>query len=209
MALIDISMPLYEGMPAFPGDPPFRAEALRRLARGDPYELSQLSFGSHAGTHLDPPSHFLPDGASVDALDLEALNGPCEVVAVDPSRRSVGVEDLLHVRRGTARLLLRTANSARWAQRLAFFEDYVGLEREAAQRLVALGVRLVGIDALSVELDPHGGFPVHRELLGAGIAVLEGLLLGAVAPGAYGLTCLPLALRGGDGGPARAVLRSA
>jgi arylformamidase len=208
LRVIDVSMPLFEGMPSFPDDPSFVLEPLARLRRGEPYDLSRLVLGSHTGTHLDPPSHFFPGGVSVDRLDLEALLGPCLVVEGGSNLRTVEAAELANVPRGTRRVLLRTANSARWARKLEFFEDYVGLSLDGARRLVEQGVRLVGIDALSVETDPSLRFPVHRELLGHGVAILEGLLLGGVGPGDYDLSCLPLPVRDGDGGPARAVLRS-
>jgi arylformamidase len=206
MRRIDISMPLYPGMPSFPGDPEFGSRPLRSLARGDPYNLSGLSFGSHAGTHVDPPSHFVPGGAPADELDLEVLNGPCRVVEVDPHARFIGAGEVARVPAGTTRVLFRTPNSARWSTRLTFFPDYVALNPAAADALVEKHVRLVGLDALSIENDPSGAFPVHHALLGRGILILEGLLLGDAPAGEYTLECLPLRLKGGDGGPARATL---
>ena len=208
MRTIDVSMPLFAGMPAFPGDPPFASEAASRLERGDPYDLSRITMGSHAGTHVDPPSHFLPGARSAEALDLDVLNGPCEVFRVRGGGRLITAAMLSEVPAGTRRLLLRTENSERWARRLEFFEEYVHLGLDGAKALLKAGVRLVGIDSLSIESDPSGRFPVHRELLGHGALILEGLLLASAEPGAYELRCLPLALRGGDGGPARAVLAS-
>ena len=207
MRAIDVSMPLFEGMPAFPGDPPFASEAVLRTEQGGPYNLSRLSLGSHAGTHVDPPSHFVAGGVSADRLDLETLNGPCVVLEVGAQGRAVLLGDLDRIPQGTPRVLLRTSNSARWARRLEFFDDFVALDPDGALRLVERGVRLVGIDALSIETDMSGRFPVHRELLGRGVVILEGLLLHGVAPGPYDLACLPLAVRDGDGGPARAILR--
>jgi arylformamidase len=206
MRRIDVSMPLFAGMPAFPGDPVFGTAPLRRIERGDDYSLSSLSLGSHTGTHVDPPSHFVAGGATIDAIDLAALNGPCEVVDVPESSSSVGPEELPELPAAADRILFRTSNSARWADRLRFFRDYVALTLPAAQRLRERRVRLVGIDALSVENDPTGRFAVHRELLGHGILVLEGLLLDAAPAGSYHLECLPLRLQAGDGGPARAIL---
>jgi arylformamidase len=206
MRRIDISMPLFRGMPSFPGDPPFDVTPLSSIARGDPYDLSGLSFGSHAGTHVDPVGHFVPGGATADQLDLEDLNGPCRVVDVDASATFVGADDVARIPTETARVLFRTANSARWASGLTFFSDYVGLAPAAADALVARKVRLVGIDALSIENDPTGSFPVHHSLLRRGTLILEGLLLAAAPAGEYRLECLPLRLRDGDGGPARATL---
>jgi arylformamidase len=203
---IDISMHLRAGMAAFPGDPEFRSTPHRSLAHGDPYNISALAFGSHAGTHLDPPRHFIPDGTPTDRLDLEDFNGPCVVHSVDPTRTSVGPEEVARIPAGTLRVLFRTANSDRWRRSGEFFPDYVGLTPEAAEALVARRVRLVGIDSLSIESDTTGAFPVHHRLLGSGVLILEGLELADAPPGPYELVCLPLRLLNGDGGPARAVL---
>lgn len=205
---IDISMPLFDGMPSFPGDPPFRSSRVQRLEDGAPYDLSSLTLSTHAGTHLDPPSHFVSEGLAIDGIDLDTLSGPCVVLEVPPRCTSVGAPELEKLPPGVQRVLLRTSNSLRWAERLEFFPDFVGIELPAARLLTERGVRLVGIDALSIETDRTETYPVHRELLGRGILILEGLLLAEASPGAYELACLPLALRGGDGGPARAVLRT-
>jgi arylformamidase len=206
MRTIDVSMPIAPGMPGFPGDPTVAVQPTRRIDRGDPYDLSTWTFGSHVGTHVDPPSHFVRGGVTTDQLDLGILNGPCAVVDVDPASRVVGPADVARIPAGTVRVLFRTGNSLRWAREERFFPDYVALAPDAAGPLLARGVRLVGIDALSVELDESGKFPVHHALLGGGALVLEGLRLGETPAGAYELRCLPLRLVGGDGGPCRAVL---
>lgn len=204
----DLSMPVFPGMPTFPGDPPVEVVPVDRMAQGAAYDLSRLTLGTHAGTHVDPPAHFVPGGRTVDQLELEPLQGPCRVVEVPEDRRSVGADDVAAVPPGTVRVLFRTRNSRRWAARLEFFPDYVGLTLEAARAVRERGVRLVGIDALSIEQDRSGRFPVHRELLGHGVIIVEGLLLAEVAAGEYHLDCLPLRIRDGDGGPARVVLRA-
>ncbi len=201
---IDISMPLRTGMAAFPGDPAVRIERVRSTDRGDPYNLSSIAMGTHTGTHVDPPVHFVPGGRTVDALDLEVLNGPCRVVDVGDVDR-IGPGELAGRLDGVERLLLKSRNSPRWAREPTFFSDYVALTAEGAASLPA-AVRLVGIDALSIETDPSGRFPVHHQLLGRGTLILEGLLLGAAAPGDYRLRCLPLRIEGGDGAPVRALL---
>jgi arylformamidase len=206
MRRIDISMPLFPGMPAFPGDPPFGSTRLRSLAKGDAYNISWLSFGSHAGTHLDPPVHFVEGGATIDQIDLDVVNGPCRVVEVDAHATSVGVDDVAKIPAECPRVLFRTVNSARWAGSLTFFPDFVGLTAAAAEALVARKVRLVGLDSLSIENDPTGTFPVHHTLLGRGSLILEGLLLADAPGGDYVIECLPLRVRDGDGGPSRVVL---
>ena len=193
-------------MAAFPGDPEFAAHRTHSIDRGDAYNVSALTLGSHAGTHLDPPRHFLPEGLTTEQLDLAVFNGPCIVLAVDPQRDTIGPEDLARLPAGTQRVLFRTRNSDRWRLSPRFFPDYVGLSPAAADSLLARGVRLVGIDALSIESDPTGTFPVHHQLLNHGAIILEGLQLYDAPAGPYELACLPLRIQGGDGGPARAVL---
>lgn len=204
---LDISMPIRSGMPGFPGDPVVQVTPVKSVQRGDAYGVSSLSLSSHSGTHVDPPSHFLPGGMTVDELDLDLLNGPCEVVDARGSERIVDRAQVARIPGGTLRVLFRTPNSERWASSPEFFPDYVGLEPAAAVELIARGVRLVGIDSLSIELDPTGTFPVHHELLGGGALILEGLQLAGVEPGPYELRFLPLRIAGGDGGPGRALLR--
>ena len=165
---MDISMAIRAGMPAFPGDPEVAMRPVRRIEQGDPYNLSTWTLGSHAGTHVDPPLHFLSDGAAADRLDLKILNGRCHVVAIPPDRVRIDASDLVAVPAGAERVLFRTSNSDRWASVQRFFDDFVALSAEAAGALVAKRVRLVGIDALSIESDPSGRFPVHHALLGSG-----------------------------------------
>ena len=204
----DISLPIRPAMPRFPGDPEVEVHPLSVAGPGT-YGVSALSLGSHTGTHLDPPGHFVPGGAAVDRLDLDALNGPCTVVEVPTTRRFIGSADLPAAARSDERLLFRTGNSERWAAGSDYFPDYVALTGEAARALLDRRPRLVGIDALSVENDPTGRYPVHRALLGAGIPILEGLVLAGVPPGEYELVCAPLRLADGDGAPTRAFLRRA
>ncbi len=204
---LDISMPLLAGMPSFPGDPEFASAPVRRIARGDPYNLSQLTLGTHTGTHVDPPRHFDDRGLPTDRLDLDLLNGPCGVVRARADHGTLGPRELAGLPKGLERVLLRTSNSERWSRALEFFPEFDCLSLEGARFLRERGVRLVGIDALSVESDPSGRFPVHHELLSHGTVIVEGLLLAEAAEGRYELSCLPLRLRDGDGGPARAALR--
>ena len=204
--IVDLSFPLSGATPVFPGDPPVAVSVVRSIDRGDPYRLSRLQLGSHAGTHLDAPSHFLRDGVPVDQVDLALLNGPAEVLEIPDGSAAIGVGALASLPPGTTRVLFRTSNSRRWAKASTFFPDFVAVAPEAADALVDRGVRLVGVDGLSVENDPGGTFPVHHRLLAAGTWILEGLRLDGVPPGVHELRCLPLRLAGLDGSPCRAVL---
>ncbi|MGI0151547.1 MAG: cyclase family protein [Thermoplasmata archaeon] len=201
-----MSFPIRDRMAGFPGDPAVLLTPVHRIERGDPYDLSSLTMSSHTGTHVDPPRHFVRGGAGIDRVDLEILNGPARVVRIPRTVGTIGAESVEGVPAGTERVLFRTENSARWPPSFSFFPDYVALDESAARALLDRGVRLVGVDSLSVERDSTGTFPVHHRLLGGGALVLEGLVLGEVPEGKYDLACLPLRIVDGDGGPARATL---
>jgi arylformamidase len=207
MKIHDISLPVSESLVIWPGDPPVRITQPAHLDRGDLYTVSRLELGAHTGTHVDAPAHFVRGGAGVDRLTLDLLVGPAQVVHV-PKADVLTAEVLegLSIPPDTERLLFRTRNSERWAGGMGEFrEDYVGVADSGARWLVARGVRLVGIDYLSIS--PYDDLVTpHQTLLGAGVVVLEGLDLRGIAAGAYRLVCLPLKLVGGDGAPARTIL---
>jgi arylformamidase len=198
--ITDISRPIGPDTPVWPGDPPVVVERVASVEAGDPADVSRLQLGTHTGTHVDPPAHFLPGGVTVDELPLDVLVGPA-VVADLTGVPSIGPGVLagLGLPTGTVRLLLKTGREA-----AATAADGL-LSAEGARWLVDRGVLLVGADTLSVE-PATDAYPVHRLLLGAGVVLVEGLDLGSVAPGPYQLVCLPLRITGGDGAPARAVL---
>jgi arylformamidase len=207
MAIYDVTVSLRSGMPTWDGEPGPALHPLKQIGvDGEPARVSILTVGTHCGTHVDAPAHVIPGAGGVETLPLEALVGPCRVVQVEaaPLIRPADLEPLAT---GVQRLLLKTRGGALWDDP-TFRHDFVALAPAAAEWLVAQGVRLVGIDYLSV--DPYDAEPaaVHLILLGAGVVVLEGLDLRAVPPGAYDLAALPLKLDGADGAPARVVLRS-
>jgi len=203
--VIDVSVPIRPGMHAYPGDPVPAVEPVRRIARGDVCNLSLLTMGSHTGTHVDAPYHFLADGPRLGDVGLERMVGEA-LVADLRGRAAVDAGALRDVplRPGDI-LLCRTDNSWRW-ERPGFQQDFTYLTEDAAARLVALGVHAVGMDYLSIEQFGSSGFPVHHRLLGAGVFVIEGLDLRRVEAGRYTLVCLPLKMPDLDGAPARAVL---
>lgn len=203
---IDVSLPLRDGMIVYEGDPEVRFERVLEIARGDAANVSRVELGTHTGTHVDPPLHFADDGGGAELLPLDVLIGPAVVADARGAPGDIDAAALaaLEVPAGTERLLLRTRNEGLWER--PFTRDYVGVGEDAAHELVAMGVRLVGIDYLSIA--PSGEpAPTHRALLGAGVVVVEGLDLRAAPPGRYELVCLPLRIAGGDGAPARALLR--
>jgi arylformamidase len=199
--LIDVTQRISARLPVWPGDPPVHVAA---VSDGLPM-VSGLSMSCHAGTHVDAPAHFVPEGAGVDALPLDVLIGPAWVAHFagrGPLTAQVFAGAAIPT--GTVRLLIRSTNSDRVVD--AFDPDFVALAPDAAAWLLAHGVRLVGIDGPSIEAYDAPGDPIHRVLLAAGVIIVENLVLAGVAPGAYELICLPLPIVGCDGAPARVVL---
>ena len=203
---LDVSVPLGPGLPAYPGNPEFELQPVKRIADGGSSNVSRVVMGTHTGTHVDAPRHFFDTGEGVDALQIELLIGRARVVAIE-HRGSIGQQELAAAGlREDLRVLLRTPNSRLW-NGAPFHEDYAHLTEQGARYLVDQGVKVVGIDYLSVEQFKKPGAPAHRALLGAGVVVIEGLNLADVEPGMYEMYCLPLRIAGGDGAPARVVLR--
>jgi len=207
----DISLPISPTMLTWPGDPPVEVDPAHRIARGDAANVSELRLGSHTGTHVDPPFHFIDGAPTVEQLPLDVLMGDAVVVEIPKSAGTIGPEELEPAGiDGSTRVLFKTGNSALWGRPgLQFPDEYVSVSPEGAAWLVEGGVRLVGVDFLSVERRGSPGHPTHVTLLGAGMVIIEGLDLSEVAPGRYHLICLPLKIQGGDGAPARAVLLEA
>jgi len=206
MKLIDVSVPLDSNLPTYPGNTPFTLEAVKRIRDGGSSNVSSLHMSAHAGTHVDAPRHFFDNGSGTDALPLDLLIGRARVVEV-LSRKGIAAEDLSKLDLSEdIRLLIKTYNSRLWGSP-TFHADYVGMTESGARLLVDRGVKVVGVDYLSVEEFKKPGAPAHHVLLGGGTIVIEGLNLRDVEPGVYDLVCLPLRIVGADGAPARVVLR--
>ena len=204
--IFDISVPVFTGMVVYPGDAGAEVNPVREISRGDAANLSELRLGSHTGTHVDAPRHFVEAGATIDMMPMHLLVGRARVLDLTAVEAEVGPADLTAAGIGGAgRILLKTTNSALWSQ-AEFSKEFVSLSPAAADFLVERGTLLVGIDYLSIERFHPPVHRVHEALLKASVAVLEGVDLSGVPAGDYRLACLPLKIRGGDGAPARAVL---
>lgn len=211
MRFYDVSVPLHQHMPTYPGDPGIEINDWLSLANGDPANVSLLHFGAHTGTHIDAPAHFIAGASRVDSMPLEVLIGPALVIDVPDTFDRIDRAFIENIKdREYNRILFKTRNSLLWQNQLAFHENYVYLTHDAALALLDRDTKLVGIDYLSVEGYNSNNFQTHLALLGKEVVILEGLDLSAVPPGAYELICLPLKIAGGagDGAPARAVLRT-
>ena len=209
MKIYDVSVPISEKTPVYEGDPSVEISLKLSMEDGEIANVSQICMGVHTGTHVDAPNHFIKDAKKVADLDLETLIGKCRVVglgvdvmAIEPKH----VEDLKDV----TRVLFKTRNSDFWADvNQGFRKDFTYITPEAAKVLVENGVRLVGIDYLSVEAFDAETPETHITLLKKEVIILEGLDLREVSAGEYELICLPVKIAGGagDGSPSRTVLR--
>jgi arylformamidase len=209
MKIFDISVPLRNQMPTWPGSPGFHLERWQSIDRGDPVNCSRLDCDVHVGTHIDAPFHFLPSGITTDQMPLESLIGPAFIAHL-PHLKSITASDLktAGIPDETTRLLLHTDNSKLWENgKNEFFKNFVALTAGASRWIVERGIRLVGIDYLSVQRYADGP-ETHRILLQNEIIIVEGLNLSGINNGIYELICLPLRIVGAEGTPARAVLKT-
>lgn len=199
---IDITVPLRDGMFVYANNPEVHITRASSIAAGDTANVSRIEMGAHSGTHVDAPVHFIEGGQGAEALPLGPMIGPAVVVDATAvtGPLDAGALDGITIPAGATRVLFKTRNSALWAQD-AFTRDFSRFSGSGAQRILDLGIELVGLDYLSI-----GDQDAHHLLLGAGVIALEGIDLRHVEPGSYQLTCLPLKVVGCDGAPARAIL---
>lgn len=205
MKIIDISVNTSDKLPMWPGSTGFKLKHISKIGRGSPVNETCLEMNSHIGTHIDAPLHFIKNDKSIEKLPLEPFIG--SVIVVELSRiKQVGIEDLRKIDfpKGIKRIIFKTSNSKLWKSK-KFRKDYVGLTIEGARYLVKKGIRLVGVDYLSIAKYTEA-VEVHRILLGKNVFILEGLNLTGVKPGKYELVCLPVKISGSEAAPARAIL---
>lgn len=207
MRIYDISLTVSPDLPIWPGDPNAVIERVEKLEEGSNANVSRIEMGVHTGTHVDAPFHFLQDGATAESMSLKVLTGRAYVLALpDVDVIDAAALQAAEIPPRTRRLLFKTRNSQYWAEGANGFQtDFVGISADGAQYLVDRGVKLVGVDYLSVAPYKESR-PTHEILLEAGAVVVEGLDLSRVSQGRYTLYCLPLKLAGSDGAPARAIL---
>lgn len=209
MKIYDVTVPVSSQTPIFPGDPAIELDLCKSIARGDAANVSQICLGMHTATHVDAPNHFIEGAARVHEIPLESLVGRCRVIEVAGEVEAVGPEHLTDLQ-GAERVLFKTRNSAFWsAPEDGFRTDFTYISPAAARVLADHGIKLVGIDYLSVEQFGSEDFATHLTLLEKGVVIIEGLDLREVPAGDYEITCLPLKYigAGGDGAPARTILR--
>lgn len=211
MKIFDVSVPISDKTPVYAGDPAVEITSALTIANGDPCNVSRLNIGAHTATHVDAPAHFIEGATKVDCLPLDVLIGRARVVEIEKTADFVTAEHIENADlTGVERVLFKTRNSDLWNDLgQGFQKDFVFIAPDACQKLVEIGVKLVGIDYLSVEQFDPPDHATHKTLLGNNIIAIEGLDLREVSAGDYELICLPLKIASGtgDGAPARTVLR--
>lgn len=207
MPVHDITAPLRPDLPTWPGEDGLQRNLVATQPEDDA-TVSHLAFGAHTGTHIDAPVHFLQGKEGIEALSPDLFVGPCCVVDLRHVTHLIDADalDSAGIPEGTERILALTRNSGWSASDTEFRHAYVAYDLSAAEWCLERGIRLVGNDYLSIETFEADGHPVHKTLLGAGVAVLEGVDLAGVEPGEYDLVALPILIPGSDGAPVRAVL---
>ncbi|MBM4055567.1 MAG: cyclase family protein [Planctomycetes bacterium] len=207
MAFYDVTLPISDSMITWPSDPAVSVKKTSMISRGDSCNVSELKIGSHCGTHIDAPYHFLENGRTIDQIILENLIGDAMIFEFD-NQEKIDVSDVKRLRLDNVkRVIFKTINSSYW-KLSAFKKDFVYITKEAAQYLVDRGIQLVGVDYLSIEKFNSQKAETHGVFLQNNVVVLEGLDLSLVAAGNYELIALPLKIKSGDGSPARVILRS-
>jgi arylformamidase len=206
MQVYNISVPLRSEMPIWDSGPPPVLDTLSHVGQGDPATVTCFSMGSHTGTHVDAPAHFVREGATVEQIPATTLVGPALVVEHMGGGHITAADlDVMGVNGDHKRVLFKTVNQYLWEDD-SFHRNFVALAPSAAHRLIELGVSLVGIDYLSIEAYDASECEIHHALLGAGVVILEGADLRKVSPGEYLLVCAPLKMAGAEGAPTRAFL---
>lgn len=203
MKIHDISMEIHPDMPVYKGREQVktRFEVISDYSGGDVHE-TRLNMDMHSGTHVDAPYHMLENGDKSDFFDPESSLHSCRVLDLTSVQDRIEAKDLtgLNIEEGEF-IIFKTPNS----YREDFNHNFVYLAASGAEFLVDKGIDGVGIDSLGIETGQEG-HPTHKNLLGAGILIVEGLRLAEVEAGEYTLLLAPLKIRGGDGIPARALL---
>lgn len=205
--IYDISVPILPTMRVWPSDPPVRLTPASYPSRDGTHtvRITQIEMGSHTGTHIDAPWHMIESGRRLNEIPLETLVGPAEVLEIT-GRPSIRRADLERFNlKGIQRVVFKTDNSDHWNDG-SFYEQFVYLEPDAANLLVKQGIKLVGIDYLSIDPFKSENHPSHFTLLGRNVVIIEGLNLNGIQPGKYHMTALPLNLQDVDGGPTRVIL---
>ena len=199
----DISIDIKDDMLNFPGDTKTKKETIKKI-KNDGYKLSNIKFSVHVGTHVDAPSHFIEDGNNIEDVNLNEFIGKAQVIEIDDQKKITKSELSKH-KINHDKILFKTKNSNHLNE-IEFYDDFVYLTYEGAKYLVENGVKLIGIDYITIEDLKTTSFDVHNFLLENDVIILEGINLSDIKPGLYNLSALPLKLIDTEASPVRAIL---
>lgn len=205
--IYDVSVAITTTMPVWPSDPSVKLTPEAHISRDKSHtvRVTKIEMGSHTGTHIDAPWHMVEDGRRLNQIPIEILVGLATVFEI-PNVPSIGRADLERLSfAGVQRVLFKTENSGHWNDG-KFYEQFVYLDPEAAEFLVEQGIKLVGIDYLSIDKFKSEQHPSHFVLLTRNVVIVEGLNLSQISPGKYQMMALPLNLQDVDGAPTRVIL---
>ncbi|PKO10974.1 MAG: cyclase [Chloroflexi bacterium HGW-Chloroflexi-2] len=208
MKIFDVTVPIKNFMPVWPGDPQVENRLVSSIEKGEEANVTNIQMSAHTGTHIDAPKHYIKSGTAIEGLSLTTLLGEVEVVEIDFQNSQIDALTLIKVNRNewSQRVLFKTNNSnLRLLEKDYFNQNFTALLPDAAEYLVQKGVKLVGIDYLSIAPFENGS-DTHIILLENDVVVLEGLNLADISPGIYELIALPILLEGAEGSPARVLL---
>lgn len=210
MRTYDITLTISPDLVVWPEDPPIELFRVSKIEEGAESNVSRINMSAHTGTHIDAPYHYIKDGSTVDTIPIELLTGRAYVLHIPDEVDLITAELIIDstIPPRTKRVLFKTRNSQFWdsSNNVKFDKNYTSLSPEASEILIQRGVKLVGVDYLSIA--PFDDLvPTHETLLRSGVVIVEGLNLSEVAQGRYTLYCLPLKLLNADGAPARAILQ--
>ena len=201
--IYDISITIEDNMLSFPGDTPPHLSRVKDIKEAD-YNLSKMEVSVHVGTHADAPTHFIEEGKYIDEINPERFMGKTQVIEIE-NEEKITREELKNIDIKADKILFKTLNS-QYLQQTTFNEDFVYLTVEAGQYLIKQGVKLIGIDYLTIESLNSNNFEVHKLILGNDIIILEAVDLSEIKPGIYDLWAVPLKLKKAEASPIRALL---
>lgn len=201
----DITLELSGDIAVYPGDPRCSITKLCEIGKGDAVNMSGISLTSHTGTHMDAPAHFIEGGLTVDRIPASTFIGKAKVFEI-VSKDAIKACDIcrLDMQKGDV-ILFKTGNSS-FVRDEMFHREYTYIAPDAAEIIAQKGVKMVGIDYMSVDRYDSTDFEAHKTFLGNGIIIIENIDLNGIKPGEYGILALPLKVKGGDGSPARVIL---
>ncbi|RNB87716.1 cyclase family protein [Brevibacillus fluminis] len=208
MKIYDITMTISAEMPCFPGEQQAILTYEMKMEDGSIANVSTLTLGTHTGTHVDTPLHFIADGKPIDQFDAGAYSGRCYVIDLSHVKECITKDDLIPYEKiveASEIVLFKTRNS-QLLKLSAYQKDHVFLDHRGAEYLVGKGIKAVGIDYLSIEGFFETEGKTHLTLLTNNVLIIEGVDLSEIQEGEYELICLPLKVKGAEGAPARAVL---